>query len=222
MTNTPVRPTSKSLAADLEATYRDLRDRMTQDPVAARLLHGPFEGLQTYVCLLQQSYHYVCKTSPWLARASQLVPDQSVARLLAKKAEEERGHEGWILADLRALGCEVSEPVRWQVAPAVAAYVAWHDFVIEHQAEAILGAAYVLERLSEGASRVATRLAAAGVPPDGFSFMRGHAEVDASHVDELRQLLPVITDTRAVAHVRLSAQVTAAAYLGLLQSIDAL
>lgn len=221
MTKDTARSTTSSLAAGLEATYRGLLDRVTRDPVATRLLHGPFDGLDTYVRLLKQSYHYVCRTSPWLARASQLAADPLVAQLLARKAEEERGHEGWILSDLQALGFDVSEPGRWPVAPAVAAYLAWHDFAIEEQAEAVLGAAYVLERLSECASGVATRLAVAGVPPGGFSFMRGHAEVDVTHVRELRQVLHVVTDERAVAHVRLSGQVTAAAYLGLLRSLGA-
>lgn len=212
---------TSSLVADLEATYHGLRDRMTREPVATRLLQGPFNGVDTYIRLLKQSYHYVCRTSPWLIRASQLATDPSVAQLLARKAEEERGHEAWILADLRALGCDVSEPRQWVAAPAVVAYVAWHDFAIEVQAEAVLGAAYVLERLSEGASEVVTRLTAAGIPPGGTSFMRGHAEVDVAHVQELRRIVGVITDARAVEHVRLSAQVTATAYFGLLRSLDA-
>ncbi len=217
MTNAPTRSTTMRLVASLEATYHRLRDHMERDPVTTRLLHGTFDEFDTYVRLLKQSYHYVCKTSPWLARASQLSADPSVSRLLARKAEEEQGHEGWILSDLQALGCDVSEAGRWPVSPAVAAYIAWHDFAVEEQAEAILGAAYVLERLSECAGMVATRLGAAGV--GGSSFMRGHAEVDASHVSELEQILDVIDDEQAVAHVRLSAQVTAAAYLGLLRAV---
>lgn len=219
MTNTPTHFATTRLAASLKVTYSSLQDSMEREPVATRILHGSPDEFDTYVRLLKQSYHYVCKTSPWLARASQLSSDPRVSRLLSQKAQEEKGHEDWILSDLQALGCDVSEPGRWPIASAVAAYIAWHDFAVEEQAEAILGAAYVLERLSEYAGVVAARIGTAGVHSGAASFLRGHAEVDASHVHELEQILDVIDDDRAIVHVRLSAQVTAAAYLGLLRSV---
>lgn len=211
----------QNLLYALRAGYDDLERRIAQEPVAMHLLAEPRTDLNVYGALLEGSYPYVCRTAPWLALAAQRVEDPELAGLLARKAAEERGHEQWILADLEAMGRDVETPEQWRVTRPVAAYIGWHDFVIPVlRAEAIMGAAYVLERLSKNAGLLAQRLQAQGVSPAITSFMRGHADADVSHVRELEDVLARLDGNGdAAAQIRLSAEVTASAYIGLLRSI---
>lgn len=222
MTET-IEPNSPAdLTTIVEGIHHTLSMAVLQEPVGSRLLDGSFD-LDTYIRLLKQTYHYVHRTAPWLARAAARTTDAGLCSLLAQKAQEETGHERWALADLAALGVDISEPERWPVCRAVAAYIAWHDFAIEEiRPEAVLGAAYILERLSEAhAGVLARRLAERGLGSKASSFMRSHGEADIEHVRALQQALASLTDVQVRIQICLSAQITASAYLGLLRSVAA-
>lgn len=170
MTET-IEPNSPAdLTTIVEGIHHTLSMAVLQEPVGSRLLDGSFD-LDTYIRLLKQTYHYVHRTAPWLARAAARTTDAGLCSLLAQKAQEETGHERWALADLAALGVDISEPERWPVCRAVAAYIAWHDFAIEEiRPEAVLGAAYILERLSEAHAgvRLGETLEDVGCPKHGL------------------------------------------------------
>lgn len=219
----PIEPNSPvDLMTIVEGIHHTLGMAVLQEPVGSRLLDGSFD-LDTYIRLLKQTYHYVRRTAPWLTRAAARTTNVSLCSLLARKAEEETGHEQWALADLAALGVDIGEPEHWPICRAVEAYIAWHDFAIEEiRPEAVLGAAYILERLSEEhASVLARRLAERGLGSKASLFMRSHGEADIEHVCALQQALASIEDAEIRIQICLSAQITASAYLGLLRSVAA-
>src|SRR6185503_17834440 len=93
----------ESLMAEVEALIRDLQ----RDPAGQWMLDGR-ASREEYAAFLQETYHYVCWTRPLLAlsavRLSAAGRSPELASLFARKAQEEIGHERWVLADLAALG----------------------------------------------------------------------------------------------------------------------
>src|ERR1700692_1929952 len=57
-----------------------------------------------YLDFLAEAYHHVKHTFPLLALAASRTPDERYQDALVEYMEEERGHEKWILNDIRALG----------------------------------------------------------------------------------------------------------------------
>lgn len=210
-----------SLLTILQTEYSAFKSRLSRERVAQRLLTEPRVDLEFYIKLLKYSYHYVARTAPWLRDAAQRTQNPRLAELLGRKAKEEQGHELAILADLDAMGCDVSAPEKWPLVPGLAAYNSWHDFVIrEIEPGAILGAAYILERNSTNAGVLARRLQAQGLPRKFASFMWLHAEADNDHVRELEEaIVKLERNIDFASQVILSAKVTSSAYIGLLRSI---
>src|ERR1700736_6197620 len=57
-----------------------------------------------YLDFLTEAYHHVKHTFPLLALAASRTSDERYQDALVEYMEEERGHEKWILNDIRALG----------------------------------------------------------------------------------------------------------------------
>jgi pyrroloquinoline quinone (PQQ) biosynthesis protein C len=136
------------------------------------------------------------------------------------KSNEERGHERWLLADLRNLGWSAERVERQQPNPAVIAYVSWNRFTSRcGRPEAFLGTAYVLEYLSvHRASQSAERMLAANIIPNirhAVTFLKAHGTADEKHVEELTSLLAPMVDQEEQSALLLSARTTRVLYLGL-------
>lgn len=207
----------------LEHEARTLLEELDAQPEAQRLFQGSIDA-EGYAAWLAQTYHYVRWTTPLLERAGRrmqrLGQHPVLAELLLRKATEERGHERWLLADLKNLGWRPEEVERTEPCPAVAAYVAWNRFTSEvGSPTAFLGTAYMLEHLSvHRAGQAVERLLERGAIPDihkAVTFLRGHAGEDVSHVAELNEVLLGLTEPREQAAILLSARATRALYLGL-------
>jgi hypothetical protein len=122
------------------------------------------------------------------ARCAEL--DEPAARRLAayclRHAEEERGHDAWLLDDLAAAGAGPAA-----VPPAEVVELAGAQYYrIEHEHPvALLGYMAVLEGHAP-APRLADRLAAdTGLPDAAFRTVREHAALDGDHADEIRRVL---------------------------------
>jgi thiaminase len=204
----------------VDEIYDDLVAKIDREPTIQAMLSGSLTR-EAYIRWLQQSYHYVRWTSIWLHQAARRSTNSTIREALAVKAGEESGHEQWILHDLANLGVQTPVPDSWPICPGVAAYIAWLRFEVEDgQPEAILGAAYVLERLSEHyAGRAAKRMTRAGFRSDVLLFMAAHGEADVGHIFELTTLLHQIDDEEVARSIVLAASMTAKAYLNLLKSM---
>ncbi len=212
--------TSVNVNERIGAVYDELVTKIERDPTIQAMLDGTLTR-EVYVRWLQQSYHYVRWTSVWLDQAVPRATTLAVREALTTKAREESGHEQWILRDLVSLGVDISTRGNWPICPGVAAYIAWLCFEVEKgQAEAILGAAFILERLSEHyAQRAAKRMTGAGFRRDALLFMAAHGEADVGHTLELMKVLDGIEDEEVARTIELAAWMTAKAYLNLLESV---
>jgi len=170
--------------------------------VRQAVAHGASRGL--YREFLVQAYHHVKHTFPLLALAASRTTDERYQDALVEYMREERGHEKWILDDLRAVGGDVEAtrngsprlPCRIMVGYA-------YDVVERVSPYALLGSVHVLEGMSVLlADRLADALqssfaANGGV---GFSYLRSHGSLDKSHVDFFKALVDGFDDeaTRAL------------------------
>jgi pyrroloquinoline quinone (PQQ) biosynthesis protein C len=206
----------------LEYEARTLVEALDANPAARSLFEGRI-GADRYVYYLVQTYHYVRWTTPLLSdaglRMKQLGHHPELAELLLRKASEERGHERWLLADLKNLGWSAERVERVEGSPAVNAYIAWNRYTaLSGEPTAFLGTAYVLEHLSvQRAGRAVERLLAARLIPNirkAVTFLRGHADADVDHVAELASVFRSLKDVQEQSALLLSARITRALYPG--------
>src|SRR5665213_3882443 len=146
-----------------------------------------------YIDFLTAAYHHVKHTFPLLALAASRTTDGRYQDVLVEYMDEERGHEKWILDDIRAIGGD-PDAVR-SGAPGIPCQimVGYAYYAIEHISPyAFLGSVHVLEGMSV---LLADKLADAmkktlGLESDaGFTYLRTHGSLDTDHVAFFRKLV---------------------------------
>jgi thiaminase len=179
------------LIYQLDQEFQKLLTALDNNPIARRLYEGNPIGTE-YEDFLIQVYKYVLNTSPFLARAAEVLVSRNqhpeLAYLCAHKAIEE-DHAEWPLADLNELGVSKDVVDRTPPAVGVAIYNNWHISMIEKSPLVILGTAYMLESLSvQRAGKTARNLTErSGIR--AVRFLTGHDEADGGHVSQLQALL---------------------------------
>ncbi|MFD8481807.1 iron-containing redox enzyme family protein [Kitasatospora sp. NPDC059673] len=111
-----------------------------------------------------------------------------LAAYFAGHAEEERGHDAWLLADLAAAG----ERAREQPLPPplVVELAGAQYYRIEHRhPAALLGYLAVLEGHAPSPALAGVLAARTGLPEAAFRTVREHADLDAGHLAEVRRQL---------------------------------
>jgi hypothetical protein len=170
--------------------------RPTPDPVGSR---------RRYLAYLYEMYALLRASVPLMERAAwrcaQLSDDAlavPLGRYLESHAEQERGHDVWLLEDVVAAGGDPTEAAARLPSLIVADLVGAQYYWIEHHHPVtLLGYIRVLEG-NAPAPWLATRLAAeTGLPDSAFRTLREHAELDAAHLGELDELLDKLPLTSA-------------------------
>lgn len=150
-----------------------------------------------YVDYLSQAYHHVRHTCPLLAAAaSRCGPeDGRLAAALYDYMAEERGHDEWILDDIRAVaGADrAADTAAGDGDPPVRALVGYMYSAIERTSPyAVLGMVYVLEGTSVAiASQAAAAIAASmgNAGGAGFTYLTSHGALDREHMTFYRDLV---------------------------------
>lgn len=145
-----------------------------------------------YVDFLAQAYHHVKHTYPLLALASVHTTDEAYQDALVEYMKVERGHEKWILDDIRALGADVEAVRTGKPGPACQIMVGYTYYAIQWISPyAMLGSVHVLEGMStvladKAAEAIQRSLALSG--GEGFSYLRSHGALDIEHVAFFKEL----------------------------------
>jgi hypothetical protein len=122
---------------------------------------------------------------------------RSLTEYLARHIEEERGHDEWILGDLRVLGVSRDVVMERVPTPAIAALVGSHYYWIFHyHPVALLGYLAVSEGYPPLPRLVDDLRARTGFPSDAFKTLSEHADLDAHHGADLDQLIDSLPLTR--------------------------
>ncbi len=151
-----------------------------------------------YLDFLTQAYHHVKHTFPLLASAAAHTTDAAYQRALLAYMNEERGHDEWILDDIRAIGGDAEAVRNGRPGTACELMVAYSYYVIEHVSPfALLGSVHVLEGMSVTLAHGAASAiqATLGVRHEkGFSYLRSHGTLDIEHVAFFRGVVDGFAD----------------------------
>jgi pyrroloquinoline quinone (PQQ) biosynthesis protein C len=180
----------------LEATDTS-RKLLEAVPRMDRMIH---QGLtrEDYLELLADLYHVVWHFCPVMGSASSRLDDdfRDVRFLLYEKIAEEKGHEEWVLNDIRALDGDIDRVRKSSMRTPVEAFIGYNYAVADrHHPVAVLGMLYTLEVIaSVYAGRVAQsardKIGAKG--PEGFTFLESHSTMDADHLAQLKDVIKTI------------------------------
>jgi pyrroloquinoline quinone (PQQ) biosynthesis protein C len=155
-------------------------------PVLQRALRGEVTH-DEYVAFLGQAYHHVSHTVPLLMGFGYHLPEhlQWLQASVAEYIEEEKGHEEWILDDIRTCGADAEAVRHAMPLPATELMVAYaHDVIQRRNPIGFFGMVFVLEGTS---AQLATRAAGAieqqlGLPKTAFRYLTSHGSLDQEHV----------------------------------------
>lgn len=212
--------TGTNWLAALDAEARGLVAAVDARSDGRRLFEGTLDKAG-YIHYLVQTYHYARWSTPILGEAGErltrLGRHPELAQLLIQKGEEERGHERWLLSDLKNLGCSEESVETAARCPAVDAYTGWNFFTSRAGVPtAVLGTAYVLEYLSQTRAGVwARRLKTVAAIPNihkSITFLRSHGALDGDHVAEMARLLGRLTEPEDQEAILFSARVARSVY----------
>lgn len=202
------------------------RDAFIATPVIQRALA---QGVPApmYIAFLGQAYHHVRHTCRLLSTAVARCHDRD-ARYIAALLEyiqEERGHEAWILEDIRALGGDAAAVEAGQGDLPCRLMVAYVYYAIEHISPyAMLGMVHVLEGMSAALATVASgRLKEnLGINDNrGFSYLSSHGALDQEHVAFFRDLVNGIEDSTAQDAIIETAKIVYRLYGDMFSTIEA-
>jgi hypothetical protein len=156
------------------------------DPAAAWLafLGVLYGSIRASVPLLEAARDRARDLSPADPLAAGLVD------YLHRHAEEERGHDEWLLQDLQSVGVASAELLSRPPSGAVAALVgAQYYWVLHYHPVCVLGYLMVIEGNPPDRRRLQDLQNRSGLPASAFRTMLEHADLDIGHAAELADLL---------------------------------
>ncbi|MGN6795214.1 MAG: iron-containing redox enzyme family protein [Streptosporangiaceae bacterium] len=165
---------------------------------AQRRLDQHPDPAAAWTAFLGTLYGSVRASVPLLETALDRARDLSLADPLAsglvdylyKHAEEERGHDEWLLQDLESVGVASTDLLCRPPSGAVAALIgAQYYWVLHYHPVCILGYLVVIEGNPPSGRRLQDLQARSGLPASAFRTMLEHADLDVDHAAELADLL---------------------------------
>lgn len=213
-----------TLHEQLEYETADSRAWLLAAPVIRRCLSGDITR-DLYLSFLTQAYHHVRHTVPLLMAVGARLEDRHdwLRGEIVHYVAEEFGHEQWILNDIERAGGDRQAAALSEPAVATDAMVAYaYDTVMRRNPVGFFGMVYVLEGTSvslalQAADRIQQTL---NLPPQAFTYLRSHGELDQEHVHHLAGILErldVHEDRRAVVRC---ARAMFTLYGGVFRSLD--
>ncbi|MDT8403417.1 iron-containing redox enzyme family protein [Sulfuriflexus sp.] len=163
----------------------------------------------SYLAYLEQAYHHVKHTVPLMMAAGSRLPESKeyLREALVEYAEEEVGHQEWILNDIKHAGGNAEQVRRGEPNAATELMIAYaYDYVSRINPVGFFGMVFVLEGTSiQLATSVADSLQTAlGLPENCFSYLASHGSLDLEHMKFFENLVNQIDDPddqQAIIHV---------------------
>jgi pyrroloquinoline quinone (PQQ) biosynthesis protein C len=177
---------------------REGRDKLVASPIIQDCLRGDVT-LPSYIAFLREAYHHVSHTVPLMRACRARMPARLgwILESIDEYIEEETGHDGWILNDLRALGTEPDAVRAAGPGPDTEVMVAYaYDTIARKNPIGFFGMVHVLEGTSVAlALNAADRIQAALALPDAaFSYLRSHGTLDREHTAHFAELMNRLDD----------------------------
>ena len=178
----------------------DARTGFLAMPIIGNALRGEVTR-DLYLGFLTQAYHHVSHTCPLLALAAERTEDARYRAALAAYIEEERGHDVWILDDIRDIGGDADAALKAKPGPACSAMVGYAYYIIQAVSPyGLLGMVHVLEGMSvhlAGEIADAMQRNFRLESGKGVRYLRSHGALDVDHTEFFRALVNGIGDGAA-------------------------
>jgi pyrroloquinoline quinone (PQQ) biosynthesis protein C len=156
---------------------------------------------QLYLNYLTQAYNHVKYTCPLLEMSKNLMSldkDKVFIDAFEEYIEEEKGHEEWILNDIKNIGGKPDGVRNSDGGIAVRALISFMKYSIEKISPySMLGMIYVLEGTSVNIAQEAAEAIAKKNNLNlnkGFSYLISHGKLDLSHVEFYKKLVNQVED----------------------------
>ena len=194
-----------SFHARLLAETQQDRAALMCVPIIQGCLRGEV-SLPSYRAFLREAFHHVRHTVPLLAACKAALPER-LAWLrgpLDEYIDEERGHDEWILNDIRACGCDAEAVRRGAPGHAAEVMVAYaYDTIARRNPLGFFGMVHVLEGSSVALALLAAEQIqkALGLPDAAFSYLRSHGTLDQEHAAHFERLMDQFEDPQDQADI---------------------
>lgn len=186
------------------ATLAEQTDAARKSLFATPIIQGCLRGdvsLPSYLVFLREAYHHVRHTVPLLRACKGALPTRHgwLGAALDEYVDEERGHEEWILDDIRACGGDAEAVRHGEPGHATEVMVAYaYDLIARRNPLAFFGMVHVLEGTSvslalQAADKIQQPLA---LPDAAFSYLRSHGTLDQAHTAAFAVLMDRIEDAQ--------------------------
>ena len=178
---------------ELAAQTARERQRLVTAPIIGRTLAGVITQ-EEYIAFLTQAFHHVRHTVSLMMAVGARLPDRLswLRREVVHYAEEEEGHEQWILNDIAAAGGDADAARNSTPSYATDAMVGYaYDTVMRRNPVGFFGMVFVLEGTSvslalNAADQIQCTL---GLPTRALSYLRSHGQLDQEHIHHLSGIL---------------------------------
>ena len=177
----------------LQVETRDARAELVSVPVIQQALRGEVSR-EVYLEFLRRAYHHVRHTVPLLLAVGSRLPERLdwLQREMVEYANEELGHEKWILNDIDAAGGNANAARDSAPGPEVDAMVAYaYDTVMRRNPVGFFGMVFVLEGTSAALALDASEglQRSLGLTDRAFTYLRSHGHLDQEHVGHLANIV---------------------------------
>lgn len=183
----------------------DTRASLLGTPIIQGCLRGEV-SLPSYLAFLREAYHHVRHTVPLLQACKAALPERNawLRGPLDEYVEEERGHDEWILDDIRAAGGDAQAVRNGPPGHATEVMVAYaYDTIARRNPLGFFGMVHVLEGTS-----VSLALMAADqiqkpleLPDAAFTYLRSHGMLDREHTAHFELLMNQVEDPQDQADI---------------------
>lgn len=159
--------------------------------------------IDRYRKLLLELYHVVWHFNPICAVAASRTTDshRHIRYFLYEHMQEEKGHEEWVLNDLRVVGVPSGDALAYEPSLNILGMNGYNYWSAERRHPcSVLGMIYALEVVASVyggpmTSAISDSLLLQG--DEGISFISSHATMDAEHMAQLRVVLNRLEDPAA-------------------------
>ena len=174
------------------------RKRLVTAPIIGRTLAGSITR-EEYIAFLTQAFHHVRHTVSLMMAVGARLPDRLawLRKELVHYAEEEDGHEQWILSDIAAAGGDATRAQSSTPSWATDAMVGYaYDTVMRRNPVGFFGMVFVLEGTSvslalNAADQIQRSLS---LPAKALTYLRSHGQLDQEHIHHLSGILDRLDD----------------------------
>jgi pyrroloquinoline quinone (PQQ) biosynthesis protein C len=173
---------------------RSVRKKVRAGLEATSIVRGALAGKVdrgAYARYLTNAFHYAGHSPKVMAIAAARCLDDhpELAAYLLHHADEERGHDRWALADLRALGVDEATVRASAPVPSCSAMIGYVHYVAGvANPVGLFGWMYVLEAVGEDLGTALGKRLAEAIPESGsHRFVTGHGIADVGHTHEITE-----------------------------------